>query len=238
MTTQVERRPSPTPSRGDRGWIRRNWAWLCAGGVVVAAGLAWLAFGYFAVHTLFIDERVDEAAPVFASGADTAIAPATTAPVATAPVATAPATTVPATTAPATTAPVATAPTTTAPPQQAQVATVAEGTFISRDHPTSGRALVLNDGTTQRFLRLEDFETDNGPDVNVYLTRADAAAPSGELGADYVDLGDLKGNIGNQNYEIPPPVDLSAYDTVVIWCVRFSVPFGAADLVVGNVPAG
>jgi hypothetical protein len=125
-------------------------------------------------------------------------------------------------------------PVTTAPP----VAVLAEGTFISRDHPTSGTALVLNDGTEQRFLRLVDFETDNGPDVDVYLTRAGAEAPSGELGADYVDLGDLKGNIGNQNYEIPPQVDLNAYGTVVIWCVRFSVPFGAADLDIAAAPTG
>jgi hypothetical protein len=48
--------------------------------------------------------------------------------------------------------------------------------------------------------------------------------------SDYIDLGDLKGNIGEQNYEIPEGVDLSVYDTVAIWCVRFAVGFGSAEL--------
>ena len=56
-------------------------------------------------------------------------------------------------------------------------------------------------------------------------TQSDFGA-SGE----FVDLGDLKGNIGEQNYEIPPDVDLERFDTVVIWCVRFGVAFAAADL--------
>jgi hypothetical protein len=93
-------------------------------------------------------------------------------------------------------------------------------------------AKVLNDGTEQRFLRFEDFATDNGPDLNVYLTTADADADAGEFGVSgqFVDLGDLKGNIGEQNYEIPSDVDLEEFDTVVIWCVRFGVAFAAADL--------
>lgn len=89
---------------------------------------------------------------------------------------------------------------------------------------------MLTDGTEQRFLRFEDFETDNGPDLNVYLTTADADDDEGLFDDDFVDLGNLKGNIGSQNYELPPDVDLERYDTVVIWCVRFAVAFGAADL--------
>ncbi len=110
------------------------------------------------------------------------------------------------------------------------IATVVAGDFIDRAHPTSGVASVLTDGSAQRFLRFDDFETDNGPDLNVYLTSADAADDDGLFDDDFIDLGNLKGNIGSQNYEIPPEVDLGQYDTVVIWCVRFAVAFGAADL--------
>lgn len=102
------------------------------------------------------------------------------------------------------------------------------GTFQSHDHPTSGEALFVRLEDGSRVLRIEDLQTDNGPDLNVYLSSAPADASAGELGSDYVDLGDLKGNIGSQNYEIPAEVDIDRYSTVVIWCVRFSVAFGAA----------
>ena len=78
--------------------------------------------------------------------------------------------------------------------------------------------------------RFEQFATDNGPDLNVYLSAADPDAPASEFDDDFIDLGDLKGNIGPQNYEIPEGVDLSHYRTVVIWCVRFGVGFGEAEL--------
>jgi hypothetical protein len=115
-------------------------------------------------------------------------------------------------------------PATTAPPP---IVTEALGTFVSDAHPTSGRAAVLGNGTGQRFLRFEDFATDNGPDLNVYLVNGSTGDVS-----DFVDLGDLTGNIGDQNYEIPADVDLSVYDTVYIWCVRFGVSFGNAGLTI------
>ena len=115
-------------------------------------------------------------------------------------------------------------------PEEPQIVTLVSGEFISRSHETSGRALVLNDGSEQRFLRFEDFRTDNGPDVNVWLSSAPPDAPARDFLDDWVDLGDIKGNVGAQNYEIPPSVDLDRYSTVLIWCVRFSVAFGAAGL--------
>lgn len=115
-------------------------------------------------------------------------------------------------------------------PEMPQVQVEVSGAFISRSHPTVGRAEVLGDGTGQRFLRFEEFRTDNGPDLNVYLSTAASDAPAGEFDDDFVDLGDLKGNVGNQNYEIPRDLDLGRYSTVVVWCVRFSVAFGAAEL--------
>jgi len=111
----------------------------------------------------------------------------------------------------------------------------AEGTFISHEHPTAGtaRIITLEDGS--RVLRLVGLDTDNGPDLKVWL----AAAPviEGRDGwfvfddDDYLSLGALKGNKGNQNYPIPDDADISDLTSVTIWCERFSVSFGAAELV-------
>jgi hypothetical protein len=106
---------------------------------------------------------------------------------------------------------------------------VASGEFISRDHETLGTASIveLEDGT--RILQLEGFRTSNGPDLYVYLDDdpADADALAFDDG---LDLGALRGNIGDLVYEIPDDADLEGLDTVVIWCDRFSHVFGAADL--------
>lgn len=115
-------------------------------------------------------------------------------------------------------------------PVAPEIVTLVEGEFMSRSHPTEGRVLVLNDGSEQRFLRFENFRTDNGPDLNVWLSSAPPDAPVRDFLNDWIDLGDLKGNVGAQNYEIPPSVDLERYSTVLVWCVRFSVAFGAAGL--------
>jgi len=194
--------------------------------LVALAGVAFLAFGVFGVHTLFIDDKVDEDGPVFDSGVAAATTDSTLAPVSTdAPVA--PIDTVPTdSVAPEVTE----APVTTEPPAP-QIVTVAQGDFIPRGrYSGEGDAIVLNDGSEQRFVRFENFSTDNGPDLRVYLSASDANGDSGAFDDDFVDLGVLKGNIGDQNYEIPVGVDLSVYDTVVVWCVRFSTPFTAADL--------
>ena len=100
------------------------------------------------------------------------------------------------------------------------------GMFSSLAHTTKGRAVVKEVADGSRVLRLEDFETSNGPDVRVYLS----AGPKDAYGKDFVDLGGLKGNVGNQNYSIPAGTDLDRYDTAVIWCRRFTVAFGAATL--------
>lgn len=199
-----------------------RWA---AGTAVAVAALAWLAFGFFGVHTLFVDDVVDDAAPVFDVVTELpATEPAvvvTAVPDAPAPGSTAEA---PADTDTDTSEDdAATEP--AAEPEATQVVAEAVGTFVGDAHPTSGTATVLGNGTGQRFLRFEEFATDNGPDLNVYLVDSSTGDVS-----DYVDLGDLRGNIGDQNYEIPADVDLDRYDTVVIWCVRFGVAFGSAPL--------
>ncbi|MFE2912669.1 DM13 domain-containing protein [Kitasatospora indigofera] len=105
------------------------------------------------------------------------------------------------------------------------------GAFRSGEHPTTGTARLvrLADGST--VLRLEDLRTSEGPDVRVYLSAAPAARSKLDtLGDAPVELGRLKGNLGNQNYAVPAGTDLTRVRSAVIWCARFSVGFGAADL--------
>src|SRR4026209_291677 len=108
---------------------------------------------------------------------------------------------------------------------------LASGKFHSGAHATSGTAPVyqLADGT--RVLRFTDFKTSNGPDVHVYLVAADDATDNKSVvNAGFIDLGSIKGNIGDQNYTLGPDADLSKYRAVSVWCKRFSVNFGAAPL--------
>jgi hypothetical protein len=99
---------------------------------------------------------------------------------------------------------------------------------IDNLHRGSGTATVyeLEDGS--HVLRLEDFEVTNGPDLHVYLVPA--SNPTGDDIVDYVELGGLKGNIGNQNYEIPADVDPTGFGSVVIYCQPFHVIFSIANL--------
>ncbi len=106
------------------------------------------------------------------------------------------------------------------------------GRFHSNAHETKGLATIyrLEDG--RRVLRLTEFSTSNGPDVRVYLVAAeDVQEEDAAKRAGVVDLGALKGNIGDQNYAVPEGLDLTKYRAVSIWCRRFSVNFGAAPLV-------
>ena len=107
------------------------------------------------------------------------------------------------------------------------------GSLASRAHPTSGRASVYQSADGKRDLRLTDFMTSNGPDVRVLLAQSTdenlkQTFLKGELKS--IELGPLKANQGDQNYELPDSTDLSRYDAVVIYCVRFHVVFGVAKL--------
>jgi Electron transfer DM13 len=100
------------------------------------------------------------------------------------------------------------------------------GNFIGVNdgiHNAEGLAKVIPIDDASMILRLEDFKATNGPDLYVYLATDNSAS-------DFVNLGRLKGNIGNQNYDIPEGIDFSRYDTVLIWCQAFSVLFGSAIL--------
>ena len=107
-------------------------------------------------------------------------------------------------------------------------ALLSRGRFQSLEHDTTGVAQVIDVRGDRRVLTLTRFETDNGPDLRVYLSTADANRDS--AGDEFVDLGGLKGNVGDQQYVIPRGTDLGRLTKVVIWCRAFSVGFGAATL--------
>jgi Electron transfer DM13 len=110
-------------------------------------------------------------------------------------------------------------------------APVLSGQFHSVAHETKGTATVHQLADGRRFLRLTDFETSNGPDLRVYLVAVPNATDDETVEkADYVELGRLKGNQGDQNYDVPSNLDLTRYRAATIWCKRFSVNFGTAPL--------
>lgn len=109
---------------------------------------------------------------------------------------------------------------------------LASGQFHNGAHETKGTAAVFQLADGKKTLRLTDFATSNGPDVHVYLVAAnDAKDNDAVTSAGFIDLGSLKGNIGDQNYDLPANIDLAKYRAVTIWCKRFSVNFGTAPLV-------
>lgn len=108
---------------------------------------------------------------------------------------------------------------------------VTEGRFKGLAHETRGTASIYQLATGKRTLRLTEFETSNGPDVHVYLTASEIDKGSAAIkDAGFIDLGPMKGNQGDQNYDIPADADLNKYKNVTIWCARFGVNFGQAAL--------
>ena len=184
MTTQLPPHLRP-PKRSKAPWI--------AAGVAVALVVAgFLAVVVFEVQTLFTDDTVEEAGPVFASGATADDPPEA-----------------------------GVAETTTPPPAGGDapaVTTVSAGTFEARDHPGEGTVTLLTDGA-QTFVRFEDdFSTDNGPDLYAVAI----------VGGERVELGELKGNQGSQNYELPADVDPASVEAIQVWCKRFDATFTEA----------
>ena len=109
--------------------------------------------------------------------------------------------------------------------------TLSSGRFHDGAHKTSGMAAIYKLADGKEVLRLTDFATSNGPDVQVYLVAANDAMDSATVTkAGFLHLGALKGNMGDQNYEVPAGTDLNKYRAVTIWCRRFGVNFGTAPL--------
>src|SRR5882672_8925732 len=112
-----------------------------------------------------------------------------------------------------------------------QQITLASGNFHSVAHETKGVATIYQLPDGKRTLRLTQFQTSNGPDVQVYLVAANDAGDNVTVTrAGFLQLGALKGNIGDQNYDVASDVDLSKYRAVTIWCRRFGVNFATAPL--------
>ena len=113
-------------------------------------------------------------------------------------------------------------------------AVVRHGEFVSHEHDTSGRARVILEVDGSHALELVGLDTSNGPDLRVWLS--DQPVRTGAAGwrvfddGKWVELGKLKGNRGDQTYAIPAGTDLDQFESVAIWCKRFSVSFGAASL--------
>jgi hypothetical protein len=108
---------------------------------------------------------------------------------------------------------------------------IESGVFYGIAHPTKGTATIYHMGDGGLMIRFTNFRTSNGPNVHVYLVAADDAKDSETVQhAGFIDLGPIKGNIGDQNYALGSDVDLSKYRAVSIWCQRFSVNFGVAPL--------
>lgn len=108
------------------------------------------------------------------------------------------------------------------------------GELISHEHASSGTVKILELSDGSRILRFEGLDTSDGPDLRVWLS--DAPVIEGAAGwhvfddGAYLDLGALKANKGDQNYQIPPGANLADYSSVSIWCARFAVSFAAAEL--------
>ncbi|MCZ7375205.1 DM13 domain-containing protein [Micromonospora sp. WMMC250] len=181
---------------------------MARAGLAAAVVVALVALYWFQPWKLFTDTYVDEALP-----------PAGPTPVVSAPTSTPPS---------ATPGAVASA---TAP---AADEVLAAGEFVTHEHDTTGSAEIrrLADGRHQLVIR--DLDTSNGPDLRVWLT--DQPVIRGTAGwkvfddGKWVELARLKGNKGNQVYDLPASADPADFRSVSIWCKRFSVSFGAADL--------
>ena len=113
-----------------------------------------------------------------------------------------------------------------------QPVALAAGSFIDIDpiHGAVGSATIYELPGGGYILRFEDFRSKNGPDLHVYLSTEVPTTTFGSLGTGAVHLGSLKGNVGNQNYQIPADLDLSAFRSVVIYCKPFRVIFSTAAL--------
>lgn len=197
--------PPPAPRAVVARLVRSRVAWVALATVVLVGAAALL---YLEPWRLVTSTTVDEAAPVTTP---TPVGMPTGTPAATA------------------------AGTPVADPTTAPAAgLVARGSFLTHEHPTRGTVAVLRLADGSRVLRVEGLRTSDGPDLRVWLSAAPVLP--GRAGwrvfadAPHVELGRLKGNRGNQNYAVPADVDLATLGSITIWCVRFSVSFGAAAL--------
>ncbi|MEN8238394.1 MAG: DM13 domain-containing protein [Actinomycetota bacterium] len=200
----------------------KRYKWLILG---VGAIMVIVAFLAFRPDKLFVDDVVDESLSDAFATESVATTPNTEATPATPTTTLTDSVSVTSTTA---NAPTTTSTTTTTQPPPSVPTAVTTGEFFGIDHSAEGTATVYEqDG--RYVLRFED-DTDiqNGPDLYVWVLADDGY--EGGTPSEYIDLGKLKGNVGGQNYELPPEFDPAIHRAVFIWCERFSSPFAAAPL--------
>lgn len=203
-----------------RDWIRRHKN-LTLTGMIVGALLIVFVFVWFEPHKAFIDERVDETIP---QAATTTVPSTTTSTTTTAPVAST-------SSSPSSTSSTTTSTTTTT---IAYPIVLSDSTFVDVAHGGSGTVLVLELEDGSRVVRFEDLDVDNGPDLVVILSDRPITGADDYADGEWLSLGELKGNQGNQNYDLAADVDLGEWQTVAIWCRRFNTTFNAAPLAFGE----
>jgi hypothetical protein len=118
-------------------------------------------------------------------------------------------------------------------PEALMLSVVANGAFRDADaiHKGAGTATLVETAGGVAILRFTEFRVTNGPDLKVWLVKADAIASAADVaGSEWLTLGPLKGNVGDQNYVLPEGTDVAAYKSVVIWCEQFGVLFASAPL--------
>ena len=233
MTTTDSPPDRPTRTLGRRKKM------LAGIAVIVGVGVA-VALAVFEPWRLFTRSTVDEALPVQVSAVQVAAGPAAAQAPASGSVSGLASGLASGQTGsgnvgvPATSGPAAAGEPGPTPPVQPMA--LASGAFVDGEHATSGTASILQLPDGSRYLRLENFSTSDGPDVQVWLT--DKAAGGNDWGkyddGVYLSLGELKATDGNQNYPIPADANLNAFTSVVIWCDRFNVAFGTAPIGVGT----
>ena len=198
----------------------RRFKWPIIG---VGAAALIVAFLLFRPDKLFVDDVVDEslvdAFPVAAAAAE----PSTTTTTTTTTQPTQPTDGETTTTSTPTTTTTTT--TTTAPPGPVALGS---GAFYGIDHSASGTATVYEQAGDFVLRFEDDTDIQNGPDLWVWVLESDSY-DGGDPG-EFIELGKIKGNVGGQNYELPPEFDPDLHQFVLIWCKRFSVPFAAAPL--------
>ena len=169
--------------------------------IVLGVGLYWFQPWRLVTDTTVSETLSEVAATPSEAPASTAVAPSSAAPAATAP---------------------------------AKAVVVRTGSFITHEHATEGTARLVRNPDGSHQVELVGLDTSDGPDLRVWLT--DQEVREGQAGwkvfddGEWTELGRLKGNRGDQVYPLPSGTDPEDYRSVSIWCKRFAVSFGAADL--------
>lgn len=201
--------------------LLRRYKWIIGGSAALALLVGFLLFR---PDKLFVDDRVDEslaAAFPVATSTTTSEPPATTTTAASDRATTSEQ---PATTSASTT----TTTTTTTTEAPAGPVAVGAGQFYGIDHTAEGTATVYEQGGAYVLRFEDDTDIQNGPDLYVWVL-ADSSYDGGSPG-EYIDLGKIKGNVGGQNYELPAEFDPEVHKFVLVWCLRFTVPFAGSPL--------